>query len=212
MADALTNIFDPFNISGANTPNRPNLNTPAPYTMPAYGSLTGANGQLLPQFQATNFGDVQMDPNIASDNPWAQMMSQQVQQQTAQQVDAAQSQASSGTANAWDSLAAKGGLTNGMRQQVATTGANNAMAGKQAARATGAQNQLGVLANATQQQTALDQSNRAYNTGVQDVNLQTQLANQQGQNSYNQNQYQTQMQTWAAQQQATATEHSGKKG
>lgn len=204
--------LNPFNLFGANG-DRPDLSGPAPYTLPAFQSITDPKtGQLLPQYQLQAGANVSMDPNIATDNPWAQMMSQQAQMQTGQQLDAAASSANAGITNSWDQLAARGGLSAGAKLNVANSAKNNAMQTAQGIRNTGAQNQLGVLSNATQQQTALDASNRQYQTGVQEVNLQSQLANQQAQQQYNMGAYQTNMQNWAAGQQATATEHSGKKG
>lgn len=180
--------------------------------MPAFQSITDANGNLLPQYALQGKGNVAMDPNIATNNPWAQMMLQQSKMQTGQQLDQAAAQGTAGTTNAWDQLAARGGLSSGARERVARLGANNAMATAQGIRNTGAQSQLGVLSNATDKQAALDTSNRAYNTGIDQVNLQSQLANKQEQEQYNMNKYNTQMGIWAANQQANATAHSGKKG
>lgn len=208
MATMNYDPFGPFgNSSGPS--NAPNYTAQPPFEMPPPISMTDAQGNLLPQYQVSAGQNVSMDPNIAS-NPWAQMMSKQVGMQTNQQLDSAANQANQGTANAWSQLAARGGLSAGAKQNVATQGANNAMMTAQGIRNTGAQNQLGVLSNATQQQVALDQANRAANTQANQINTQTQLANTGMGNQYNMNKYNTQMQTWAAGQQANATANQKK--
>lgn len=194
----------------ANSPYGKWLSSFDPSQMPAYGSTTGADGNLLPQYQLNAQPDVKFSSDIAS-QPWMQMLLGQNTMQTNQNVDAANASANSAAATGRSNAAAHGGLTAGMTTNFEQNQAKNALQGTQSARAQGAWNAMNLENQGVQQQANLDSSNRQYKTGVDQTNLATQLSNLQGQNQYNLGKYNTQAQAWGADKTATAMENSGKK-
>lgn len=206
-----------------------------------YLSVVGPDGKVNPAYsQAGIIGnDVSMNQDAynaiksraLSQGPsaWANLAMQNQQMDQARGLNAANKGANQAQNQAYNSLAARGGLSAGQRLQLARQGQRQGMQAAQGVNNAGAQARLGIqmqdeqtknqmlpqLAGLDAQNANFQQSQRAYANQAKSADVGNALKDLQGFNAYNSNAYSDAMKSWAADKtanaQAAASGGGGKK-
>lgn len=194
---------------------------------PGYKGIDDANGNVLDQYSLEKAG---VGPNESSMNmirdramgtsmsPWAALAKEGLNTDTQNALDTTDKQGASANAGAMDQLAQFGGLSEGARERVATTGARaNALNKNSVLRQQVSGNQqIGMQDEAERAKLlgampGMENSLSAAKSAIKEYDIGNATGDVAKQNAFNQNTYSEQMKAWAANKQADATEKSGKK-
>lgn len=196
----------------------------------SWNPLTDSTGQLqdlyrlnikgLDPTQMEGYSKYKQEALRTGPSAWANMQTQQQNNQAQIDKASAAQQAMSGNSQAMSGLAMRGGLSGGARTSLARSSQRDLLGARQkiaqqqginrlALQSTDEQNriqQLGQLAGTEQQ---MGQYNKTLEATQADKNIQNLLGEVQGKRAFEQNKYNEQMRAWAANKQADATAHSG---
>lgn len=177
---------------------------------PDYMSSVDSSGHLLDQYSLmkSDIGKTMSSRATSTEaSPWAQIARASLNTQTQGALDQADQQGAQSGANARDQMSQYGGLSEGARERIASTGARATALNKNAIErnATTNDQQIGM------QDAQMKQGLMGQVATMQQADDANALQGVGAKNTYNQNLYDQQMKAWAANKQADATAKSGKK-
>lgn len=207
-----------FSMAGGDQPYRP-----------GWDSQIGGDGLLRQPYRLTQREDVKLNTQgldalrsraLSTDSsPWAKLAEQKQQLDQSGAMDQAAAQSAGQSAQALDSLAQNGGLSEGARERIATAGARSGMFANQQIARQGMGDRLGIKLQDEQQKANMlsalpgqelaalepDFRNRQYQQAVEGTNINAALNEIQQKRAADLDKYNAEMSAWGAARTANAT-------